>query len=91
MIVRILEEGQYEVPDWELTRLNVLDTELQEAVETGDEGAFGVLLGRLLAVVREGGRVPDAVLVPSELVLPAGDSSLAEVAALIGDEGLIPG
>jgi len=29
--------------------------------------------------------------VPSELVLPAGDATLAEVRELLSDDGLIPG
>ncbi|HET8684347.1 MAG TPA: hypothetical protein VFM54_21100 [Micromonosporaceae bacterium] len=92
MIVRILGEGQYDLPDTELPRLNMLDTRLQAAADAGDEAVFGDLLSELLAAVRAGGsRVPDAVLTPSELVLPGPDSRLAEVVALIGDEGLIPG
>jgi hypothetical protein len=92
MIVRILGEGQYDVPDAELARLNDLDAELQAAADTGDGTAFDDLLDRLLAAVREaGGPVPDAVLTPSDLILPAPGSRLAEVVALIGDEGLIPG
>jgi hypothetical protein len=70
----------------------MLDADLQAAVDTGDEAAFGELLGRMLAAVRETGRpVPDAALTPSELVLPASDCRLAEVVALMGDDGLIPG
>jgi hypothetical protein len=46
----------------------------------------------LHALVREvGERLPDDYLGPSELVLPATDSTLEEVRALLGDEGLIPG
>jgi hypothetical protein len=92
MIVRILGEGQYEVPDTELTRLNALDARLQPAVDTGDPAAFTAALDDLLAAVRDlGAAVPDQMLTPSELVLPAPDASLGEVAALLGDDGLIPG
>ncbi|MGH8890794.1 MAG: PspA-associated protein PspAA, partial [Acidothermaceae bacterium] len=49
-------------------------------------------LAELLALVREAGtRVADDYLGPSELVLPAAESTLEEVRALLGDEGLIPG
>jgi hypothetical protein len=42
--------------------------------------------------VRSVGRqLPDDEIVPSDLVLPSADASLAEVRELLGDEGLIPG
>jgi len=92
MIVRILGEGQLDVPDTALDELNQLDTELQKACEAGDESAFHGALSALLARVRERGTaVPDDHLGPSELVFPSADASLAEVAELLGEEGLIPG
>jgi hypothetical protein len=92
MIIRILGEGQYEVPDADIDDLNVLDARLQAAVDAYDADSFAAALGELLAAVRGHGTVvPDAVLTTSELVLPAPDSDLAEVAALLGAEGLIPG
>ncbi|GAA4263249.1 PspA-associated protein PspAA [Dactylosporangium darangshiense] len=92
MITRILGEGQYDVPETALTDLNVLDAAVQAAVDAADTVAFHARLGELLAAVRERGTpVPDDVLTVSDLVLPAPDSDLADVAALLGDEGLIPG
>ncbi len=92
MIVRILTQGQYDVPDDELVDLNDVDEGIVEAVQTGDREAFAAALDRLLsAVVAAGSPVPLDSLVPSDLVLPAPDSTLDEVRALLGDEGLIPG
>jgi len=92
MIVRILGEGQLEVPDGEMDGLNQLDADLQDAVDAGDEGRFRTTLARLLDRVRSAGeRLPDDDLKPSELVLPAAEADLAEVRELLGDEGLIPG
>jgi hypothetical protein len=92
MIVRILGEGQLDVPADALDELNELDAELQQACEAGDEPAFHTALSALLARVRERGQVvPDDHLGPSELVFPSSDASLAEVAELLGEEGLIPG
>ena len=92
MIVRILGEGQLDVPDGELQSLNALDDDLQSAVEAADEAKFTASLSALLSRVREVGRpLPDDQIVPSELVLPAGDASLAEVRELLSDDGLIPG
>lgn len=92
MIIRILGEGQYEVATTDLDHLNVLDQLVQDAVEERDGGTFAAALEQLLIEVRAlGTPVPDDRIVPSDLVLPAADSSMAEVAALMDDEGLIPG
>ncbi len=92
MIVRILGEGQFDVPDAALEELNELDEALVSAVESGDTEAFNRALGELLAGVRTAA-TPHAgdALDSSDLILPGPDSSLAEVRALLGDEGLIPG
>ena len=39
LVVRILGEGQYDVADHALDRLNELDASLEAAVEAGDEAA----------------------------------------------------
>ena len=92
MIVRILGEGQVDVPDAELDALNKLDDQLQSAAEGGDEVAFAAALSALLGRVRQVGKpLGDAELVPSDLVLPSADASLAEVRELLSDDGLIPG
>lgn len=92
MIIRILSEGQYDVPDTSIDALNELDRELEAAVETGDEASFGAALGALLDLVRSSGE-PVAVdsLVASDLVLPPESASLAEVRDMLSGEGLIPG
>ncbi|MGH8992173.1 MAG: PspA-associated protein PspAA [Acidimicrobiia bacterium] len=93
MILRILEEGQLEVPDGALDELNDLDNTLVTAVESGDEEEFHSTLEALLARVRElGTPVPDDEIVPSELFLPAADSTIDEVRHLMEDEeGFLPG
>jgi PspAA-like protein len=92
MIARILGEGQYRFDERQLVRLNVLDADLQAAVDTGDEAGFTAQLSRLLAAVRELGRpVPDGELVRSDLILPGEGTRLAEVGAMLADDGLIPG
>jgi hypothetical protein len=92
VIVRILGEGQLEVPDSSVAELNELDQELESAVERGDEAAFGPALAALLAKVREVGTPASADdLRPSELIIPNDDASMADVHRLLTDEGLIPG
>ncbi|TVT17558.1 hypothetical protein FNH05_35980 [Amycolatopsis rhizosphaerae] len=92
MIARILGEGQLELPAERLDELNKLDDAVVAAMEAGEESAFIIALDSLVEAARRYGTpVPDDSLVPSDLVLPAADSSLAQVRALLGDEGLIPG
>jgi hypothetical protein len=92
MIVRILGEGQLEVPDQFLAELNELDAALESAVAADDEPAFGRALADLVDRVRAHGTpVPDEMVVPSEAILPQPDSTITEVRALLGDDGLIPG
>ena len=94
MIVRILGEGQYDVSDDALDRLNQLDAAVETAVEAGDDEAFATALAALLDGVRTVG-VAHAVdsLDESDLILPPADATIDEVRALLAesDEGLIPG
>ena len=92
MIVRILGEGQWELSDDQLTTLNSLDSEVEAAVEAGDEVTFSNTLAALLDGVRKAGTVlPDDSLEDSDLILPPSDASLEEVKQLLSDDGLIPG
>ncbi|WP_055591117.1 PspA-associated protein PspAA [Peterkaempfera griseoplana] len=92
MIVRIMGEGQLDVAESHLDRLNELDDELLEALDSGDEDAFRTTLGRLLAAVRAAGSSrPADSLEPSDLILPNEDATVEEVRRLLRDDGLIPG
>jgi len=92
MIVRISEEGQYEIPAALLDDLNRLDNAIVEAVGRGDETAFRSLLEEMLALVRTRGRaLPPDDLRPSDVVLPPPDTDLEEARILFVGEGLIPG
>jgi hypothetical protein len=92
MIVRILGEGQFDVPTEAEGELNELDTALADAVDEGDEAAFEWRLRQLLARVRRlGAHVDNDVLTASDVILPISDSTQSEVRGMLGDEGLIPG
>ncbi len=92
MIVRILGEGQLELPDSAAEELSQLDAALESAVERNDEAAFRPALAALLAKVRQVGSPTDADdLRPSELIIPRQDAPMDEVRKLLTDEGLIPG
>ena len=92
MILRILGEGQYDVADHAIDRLNDLDAAVEAAVEAGDEAAFGVALEALLDGVRTVG-VPHDLdsLDESDLILPPSGASIDDVRHLLAGDGLIPG
>ena len=94
MIVRILNEGQWQVGDHLIEELNGLDDAVEKAVKAGDQDSLAVALDTLLDQVRtEGTAIPDADLHDSDLILPDAGSTLDEVRALLNEseEGLIPG
>jgi hypothetical protein len=92
LIVRILGEGQFDVPEAAVDLLNSLDETVEQAVETGDREAFGQALAALLAGVRESA-LPHEVgsLDSSDLILPHAEATLEEVRDLLSGDGLIPG
>ena len=92
MIVRILTEGQYNLPGAHVDELNDIDNQIVEVVENEDEDQFERLLKKMLNLVREKG-APMLVdeLVESDLVLPNPDITLEEAAETFTGEGLLPG
>ncbi|MCL5110732.1 MAG: hypothetical protein M1401_18090 [Chloroflexi bacterium] len=92
MIVRIASEGQYRLDDSHLARLNELDNRLVVAVQKSDAQSFESLFKQLVGLVRENGqRLADEEILPSDLYLPAPDTTLAEASAIFAGEGMIPG
>ncbi len=92
MIVRILTEGQYDLPGSYIDELNAIDNELVEVVAAEDEAEFGRVLKQMLDLVRENGSpVPIEELVESDLVLPEPDITLIEAEEMFVGEGLLPG
>ncbi len=92
MIIRISNEGQYELGDSDAAGLNELDNAAVSACEAGDEATFRDVFDRLLEYVRTYGKpVADDALFGSDLILPPPDVSLAEAKTEFQGEGLIPG
>ena len=92
MIVRILTEGQYDLPGAHVDELNQIDNQLVEVVEQQNQEGFERLLKSMLDLVRERGTpVPVDELVESDLVLPEPDITLQEAEKLFTGEGLLPG
>lgn len=91
MIVRIMAEGQYRLPEAVHERVNELDNAVVAAVEKDDEDAFHAAFEELLDVIRtEGEHLGDDELETSDVIVPPSDTSMAEAAADFSGEGLIP-
>jgi predicted transcriptional regulator len=91
MIVRLMGEGQYRVDDAITERLNELDDRAMAAIDRQDEPELDRALDEMAELVRrEGSRLPDDDLSPSDAVVPPSDLTLAETAKLLADEGFIP-
>jgi hypothetical protein len=91
VIVRIAGEGQYEVPEDLVTRLNALDNEAVAAVEAGDEARFHELFGQMIGLVKNDcSPVPDDELAVSDVIIPPPDLSFDEAKDEFTGDGLIP-
>jgi hypothetical protein len=93
MIVRILNEGQWELDESAVRELNSLDSAVEQAVDSGDQEQLTKALHTLLDRVRTSGTaVPDEDLHNSDLILPDSDSTIEDVRRLLSEseEGLIP-
>jgi len=87
MIVRILGEGRFEVPDADIPAIEQLDEQLADAMERGDEVEFRSTLADLIGQVRHTGTLvaPDD-LRTSTLAVPHEGSTQAEVQSLLSEE-----
>ena len=91
MIVRILSEGQFKLPDDVQTQLNEIDNEAVSAVEAGDEARFRELFDKMLELVESGGEpVADDELVESQVIIPPRDLTFEEAKGEFTGEGIIP-
>jgi hypothetical protein len=79
MIARIMTENQYRLSDEGAAELDRLDDPLNEAIQSGDDLAFATALEKVLNFVREHGVViPVDEVVPSDVIIPAPDMTVAE-------------
>jgi hypothetical protein len=92
VIIRILGEGQFDVPDEAVPTLNELDAAVEAGIDAGDEAVFRRALDALLAGVRDAAAPhEEGSLDSSDLILPHADATLEEVRDLLSGDGLIPG
>jgi 1-aminocyclopropane-1-carboxylate deaminase/D-cysteine desulfhydrase-like pyridoxal-dependent ACC family enzyme len=92
VIVRIMEEGQFRLPDDLLGELTQLDNQVAAAVSAGDEAAFSAGFPQLLAFVRTHGTpVANDDLVTSDHVLPHAETTLADARSTFSGQGALAG
>jgi hypothetical protein len=91
VIVRLMGEGQFRVPDDLREQLNALDQEAMEALDAEDENELDKRLDDMWELVRERGEpLDDGDLSPSDVVVPPSDLTLQETRKLFAEDGLIP-
>jgi len=91
VLIRILGEGQFVVPDSELDEINRLDAALEAALKSPEpdiQPALDALLDKVRTV---GVRPPDHEMEESQVILPFADASEDDIRDMLGDEGLVPG
>jgi hypothetical protein len=92
VIVRLMHEGQYEVPDSLRDELNAADDRALAALANGDVEALNAGIEEMWELVRANGDPLAAnELTPgSDVIVPPADLSLEEAQELLTGEGLIP-
>lgn len=86
MIVRILGEGRFDVPEADMPAVEQLDAQLTDALDRNDEAEFDSTLADLVGQVRHTGALLGADdLQTSGLVVPHPGSTLAEVKELLSE------
>jgi len=80
VIVRILGDRLYEVPDADLPEIENLDSTLDAALSSGDESAFSKALAGLIDKIRDAcSPLADDDDRKSDLVIPHDGATLQEV------------
>ncbi len=91
MIIRILGEGQFVVPDSDLPEINRLDAALEAALKSAADDVRPALDALLEHVRTVGTRPPEHEILESDAVLPFSDASEDDIRDMLGDDGLVPG
>lgn len=91
MIVRVIGEGQYRVPDTSVAAINTLDDEIQSALEEFEQKFQALTEALVVAVRSHGAALAVDEFVPSDAIVPGVGTTLADALGMLGSDGLIPG
>ena len=96
MIIRIVGEGQWQVPDIEMGHLNRIDARVEHAIGTTSQNELTEALTELVTTVRTVGTpIADDNIIDSDLIVPDVSATIEEVSVLLSEnpagDGLIPG
>jgi len=91
MIVRLMGEGQYELDKMYMDEVNRIDNNIVKIVQKGDEKVFKDEFKKLSEYVRKNGnKISDEVIKPSEIIIPPSDLTLDEAKRIFAGDGLFP-
>lgn len=91
MIVRIMTEGQYELPDGVYDELNEIDNRVVSAVEDEDQAGYQHAFNELLSLIRSRGTpLGPEELRESQVIVPPPDLTLEEAEHEFNGDGLLP-
>lgn len=96
MIIRIVGEGQWQVPDIEMGHLNRIDARVEHAIGTTSQNELTEALTELVTTVRTVGTpIADDNIIDSDLIVPDVSATIEEVLVWLSEnpagDGLIPG
>ena len=92
MIIRILGEGQFQLDEKLLDRVNKIDNQIVKHVTSGNKVEFAKDLANLISTVKELAEPLDPVeILPSDIIIPQSDMSFEEARQVFCGEGLVKG
>ncbi|MFZ3383943.1 MAG: hypothetical protein WA144_08460 [Candidatus Methanoperedens sp.] len=91
MIVRLMGEGQYELDKKHMDEVNKIDNNIVKILQKGDELVFKSEFKKLADYVKKNGKkISDEVIKPSEIIIPPYDLTLDEAKRIFAGDGLFP-
>jgi len=89
MILRIMGEGQYQVPESLCNELNKIDNRIVALVSEGKAEEFRKELAKLISKIKEKGEAIDAKeILKSDITVPPEDLSFEEAKAVFKGSGI---
>lgn len=86
MIIRIVGEGQWQVPDTEMGHLNRIDARVEHAIGTTSQNELTEALTELVTTVRTVGTpIADDNIIDSDLIVPDVSATIEEVSVWLSE------